>query len=187
MTVNINLRKAHALQTSILEKLKALEPIKEVRLNQFEHTTDILSNAKSDAMSKIDRKVKLLDTLYSIRTFMAEANSRNEIDKSLTNIAYFDKIIQLYQSLVDSPVRLSNEFIDGKILKMKNAKEESFHDQHFTTGLFTQEELKDFESKVTEFKRQKQALQDRILALNLTCELVLSDLMVETLQSEGLL
>jgi uncharacterized protein YdcH (DUF465 family) len=90
------------------------------------------------------------------------------------------------KEMSDMPVIL------GKLMKIRERKEESRRslygaDDTVSTSIVSQEQINQAKAEIQNLKKQKQKLNDEILELNIKTEIPLSDEVVNTLQSEGLI
>lgn len=190
--MKISLRKANVLQNDINETVKTISIVDSVSINEFQNAEDVISAKALESVNAYQRKLRLINALYSIRSVVAEANATSGISKRLTEIAHLDKILVLNQQLAGFTVRTEPAIVAGKLDKIRNRKEESArslygHADEVSTGIFNQETVNDFKATVNKLKKDKQKLQDEILELNVRTEVAISDQAVQTLVSEGLL
>lgn len=190
--MEITLRKANALQNNVNDLLKGISVVDTVTLNEFEDAEVVLSNKAREARVSFDRQVALTKALYDIRTEVANANHFSRITTMLTQVALLDKLIGFNQKMAERQVRVSPEVVQGKVQKLRTAKEDSrlsLYDRYneFTSGVTTDAEVKEFKDRVSALKREKQALQDQILEANVSTKVNLSEVTANVLRSEGLL
>lgn len=190
--MNINLRKANALQNSINELLKNIASVDAINLNEFEHAEAKITTAQAESLKAHQRQVNLVEALYDIRSNVAQANTTAGITELLTRVARLDKLISLNQKMAERGVRLSAEVIEGKLNKIRNSKDEGrslVYDRYneVSTGLATDADNQTYREVVAGYKREKQRLQDAILEANVRTEIGLDSLTENTLRTEGLI
>jgi hypothetical protein len=190
--MKISLRKASVLQNSINDAIKTISIADSVSINEFQNAEDVISAKALETVNAYQRKLKLINALYSIRSAVAEANATAGISKRLTEIAHLDKILVLNQQMAGFTVRTEPAIVAGKLDKIRNRKEENArslygYSDEVSTGVFNQDTINDFKSTANKLKKDKQKLQDEILELNVRTEIIISEQAVQTLVSEGLL
>lgn len=189
--MKISLRKANVLQNSINDAIKTISIADSVSINEFQVAEDVISAKALESVNAYQRKLRLINALYSIRSAVAEANAIAGISKRLTEIAHLDKILVLNQQMAGFTVRTEPAIIAGKLDKIRNRKDDVRsiygHNDEVSTGIFSQETINDFKATANKLKKDKQKLQDEILELNVRTEIVLSEPAVQTLLSEGFL
>ena len=187
--MKITLRKAAVLQNAINDALKQIEIKTEISLTEFHKPEDEIARAAADVSAGIRRRDRLIGALLDIRQSVADANHNAGINENLTLVASLEKQIQFYTGLAGMEVRQSADVLAGKLRKIAESKSERLYGYNDTvnTSVFTAEDIAGIKKTVSELKKSKQQLQDRILELNVRTEITLSDETVATLQAEGLL
>ncbi len=190
--MNITLRKANAVQNSIQEAIKGINPPKNIELNEFQDVMAELEKANKAVFEADNRKQKLLLALYNIRGLTGTANASTNINMNLAKAAFIDKRISQLEELSKQNALGSIEVIKGKLEKIKNLKDEARsrvfgYNDTVTTSVITQEQIDQAKAEILNLKKQKQKLNDEILELNIKTEIPLSEDVVQTLQAEGLL
>jgi hypothetical protein len=192
MGMNITLRKANAIQNSIQEAIKGINPPKSIELNEFQDVMAELEKANKAVFDADARKQKLLLALYNIRGLVGAANSTTIIDMNLAKAAFIDKRIAQLEEISKHDALGNIEVIKGKLEKIKNLKDEARsrvfgYGDTITTSVITKEQIDQAKGEILNLKKQKQKLNDEILELNIKTEIPLSDDVVATLQAEGLI
>jgi hypothetical protein len=186
--MKITLRKANTVQAAINEALKALELRTTVVLNEFEKAESQIAVVRDKFNENLETRNRLVTALYEIRRAVANTNANAGINDLLAEVAQIEKQLAFYNGLVRSGAQLSDSVINGRLERVRNAKEERFYGRdEITTSIFTEPEVDSFKRSVAEFKRQKQKLQDRLLELNVQTEIELSENVVNSLNSVDIL
>ena len=188
--MNITLRKASALQNAINETLKGLEVTTTVTVDEFQDAGAVIAAKRNEVSQTVVRKAGLLDVLYAVRKGVAAANATAGITDLLAEVAQLDKRIQLQNALASASVQLEAAVLDGRLNRLREQTGEARlyrHTSGVETGLFTQEEIAAAKAELADLKKRKQALQDRLLELNVGTTVALSEKSVIVLQQEGLL
>ena len=190
--MNISLRKSNALQLAIQETIRSIKITHSVSLNEFQDVVAELHRANSELFANDARRQKLLLALYNIRGLVGTANASSGIDLKLAQAAFIDKRLAQLNELASSNKIEDLAVLQGKLEKIKNRKEESARslygrDDEVTTGVISAEQFTQIKSEIQNLKKQKQKINDEVLALNINTEIPLSDDVVATLTSEGLI
>jgi len=189
--MNISLRKASALQNSINDAIKSISLTTDITVNEFQSPEAELAFARETFKTNLARRDALFTALYAIRKEVSSANHTAGVDQRLADIAHLDKQIQNYTALAGKEVETSMTVITGKLDKIRNRKEDSRsiygNPDTVSTSVLTEADLKAFKANLSQQKKAKQKLQDEVLELNVRTEIALSNEVVATLNSEGLL
>ena len=190
--MNITLRKANAVQNSINETIREIKIETSIELNEFQNTTAELQAANNALFTNDARRQKMLLALYNIRGLVGTANAQSGIDMKLATAAFLDKRIGQLEELSRAEVVTDLEVIDGKLAKIKNLKDEARsrvfgYGDTVKTGIISKDQLQQIKSEIKNLKKQKQKINDEILELNIKTEIPLSEEVVNTLTTEGLL
>lgn len=190
--MEITLRKANAIQASINEVIKSLDFKPNVEVNEFHNVNDLLVLEHTNFMQSVTRRTDLLDSLYEIRDLVAKANA-TEIDSILTKIARLEKDISFFFDLVKTSPREDMGVIEGKLNKIRNRPQPSdpygygHHRDEIVVSVLTESDISGYKASVANLKRQKQNLQDRLLELNVSTKITLSQQTVQVLAAEHIL
>jgi len=188
--MNITLRKASALQNAINETLKGLEVTTTATVDEFQDAGAVIAAKRNEVSQTVVRKAGLLDVLYAVRKGVAAANATAGITDLLAEVAQLDKRIQLQNALASASVQLEAAVLDGRLTRLREQTGEARlyrHTSGVETGVFTQDEIAAAKAELADLKKRKQALQDRLLELNVGTTVALSEKSIIVLQQEGLL
>jgi hypothetical protein len=191
--MNITLRKANAVQTSINDILKGMSFTTEVSINEFQVPNFEISMVESEFAKNLARRDALLTALYEIRKLVSKGNDVSTISDHLADVALLDKHIQFFTELAGKSVKESTAVISGKLEKIRSGKEDARRNIYgigsdtVTTSVLEKSDIDGFKAMVSQFKKQKQTVQDQILEMNVRTELPVSDATIKTLQDENIL
>ncbi len=190
--MNISLRKASALQNSINDAIKSIKIETSLTLNEFQDVAQELKNANDTLFNNDNRRQRLLLALYNIRGLVGTANAQSGIDLKLATAAFVDKRISQLEGLVVDPVT-NLAVITGKLEKIRNDNSDTGrrssiygYTDTVSTNVIGHEQLDAISAEIKNLKKQKQKINDEVLELNIRTEIPLSEEVVATLQSEGL-
>ena len=191
--MNISLRKASAIQNSINEAIKGIKIDLNIELNEFQDVQTALVKANETLFTNDSRRQRLLLALYNIRGLVGAANAESGVDMKLATAAFIDKRVGQLETLAGAEAVTDLAVITGKLDKIKNHENENSRRSIYgyvdtvTTSVISQEQLDQVKAEIKNLKKQKQKLNDEILELNIKTEVPLSEDVVTTLQSEGLI
>ena len=173
--MQVTLRKANKIQHSILEAIKGLDFTTSVRVNEFEDAGEQIKAVRDVFFTHRATREKLVGALYEIRKAVARANCENSVNDMLADVAMLEKQIQFVSTYADQKPRESDAVLNGKLDKLKKAKDDYYRSDEVSTGIFSKEEVTEFKRELAELKRQKQDLQDSLLELNVQTTIELDE------------
>lgn len=190
--MNISLRKANAIQNSILEAIRSLKIVAEIEINEFQDAVETLQKSNDQLFEADSRRQKLLLAYYNIRGLVGAANAQNGIDLNLTKAAFIDKRIQQLEEIANCKPVTSLEIIQGKLEKIRNRKDDASRsiygrEESVITSVVGEEQINQAKDEIKNLKKQKQKLNDDVLELNIKTEIPLSEDVVKTLTEEGII
>jgi hypothetical protein len=186
--MQVSLRKANALQVAINEALKGLEFKADVSINEFQNPAKELDNALATFNDNVNRRWNLISALYDIRTKVAAANAANNIDGLLADLARLEKDLVFFAPLAKANARTDIKIIQGKLEKIANRTEDSYYAKaEVETSIFNEDNLTQFRTYIADFKKKKQALQDKLLEVNVRTTVELASGTVEVLKAEDII
>lgn len=190
--MNINLRKANAVQNSIQDILKNIEIQLTVDINEFEDPASVLQAANDRLFANDARRQRLLLALYNIRGLVGTANASCGVDIALTKAAFLDRRIGQLQGFASAVPMKSIDVVKGQVEKLKTVVDTArsgFYgrEQTVSTSVIVQAQIDQARTEILNLKKQKQKLNDEVLELNIKTEVPLSEDVVKTLTTEGLI
>lgn len=191
--MKVSLRKSNTIQLAIQEAIKSIKIVHTVELNEFQDVMLELQRANTELFANDARRQQLLLALYNIRGLVSTANSSSGIDLKLAQAAFIDKRIVQLSDLLSAGKMVELTVLQGKLEKIKNRKEDSGRgmygrdDDTVATGVIAPAQLEQIRSEIQSLKKQKQKLNDEVLALNINTEIPFSNEVVDTLTKEGLI
>lgn len=185
--MNINLRKANALQHSIQEVINETEIKTSVTINEHEDPHAVLENANKVLMENDRKRALLLTVLYNIRGLTDQANHQSGISLLLTKSALAEKRIQQVSTLANSTKVTNLDVIKGRLEKIKARTDNDYGRDDVNTGIISEANIQSFKKELRDLKKQKQKYADEVLELNVKTEIPLSDDAVKILTEVGIL
>jgi len=189
----INLRKANALQSEIRKAISSSAVSDTVSVTEY--TTDIaggVEKAMADFATDVTRKVALNTALFNIRKSVAQANASVGISDILADVELIDAKMAVYSNVATKTVAKTLNEINARIEKMKTTptnENRIYGDRYNTveTSVVEQSTIDGAKFIVKQLKREKQTLQDKLLALNVNTTIIISDVDEMVLKLEGIL
>lgn len=186
--MNINLRKANALQNSIQDTINTIEMDSQIEINEFENPVDIIQVANDTFFGNDARRQKLLQAFYNIRALVAAANASSGISTNLAKAAFIEKRIQQLRSIAGQRPMTSMEVIKGRLERIKGRDDKDAYSRDtVSTSILGKDQIAQAKAEVKNLTKQKQKVQDETLDLNFKTEIPLSDDTVAILTEEGVL
>lgn len=190
--MDINLRKANAIQNAITETVNSIEIDTRIELNEFQDVAAELKKANDLLFANDARRQKLLLAFYNIRGLVGAANAQCGINTSLAKSAFVDKRISQLQEIAIAKPMTDLAVITGKIEKIRNRPEDNHANfygraEGVDTYVLSEEQIQEAKAEIKNLKKQKVKINDEILELNIKTEIPLSEDVVETLQAEGII
>jgi hypothetical protein len=186
--MNINLRKANAIQHSIMEAIKETEITTTVSISEHEEPEAVLERANKSLLENDRKQALLLTVMYNIRGLVAQANHESGISLILTKSALAEKRIQQLESLTRPSVKVVNlDVIKGRLEKIKTRKEDHYGRDTVDSGVVSEANFASFKKELLDLKKQKRKYADDVLELNVKTEIPLSEDAVKILTESGIL
>lgn len=189
--MNITLRKANALQNAIQDHIKTIEVKTSVSINEFQTPGSEMSRALDTVVANDQRRAALTEALYKVRALVGKQNVFVGVSDHLARAAYVDKRIAQLKSLVESSVAENIDVVNGKLEKIRNDKSDrgGFYGRQDSveTGVFTATQINGFKAEMQVLKKEKQAINDKVLELNIRTEINIDGDTAALLEREGLI
>jgi len=188
--MNINLRKANAIQNSIQDTINSIESSHSIEINEFQDPAKELQAANDLLIANDTRKQRLLQAFYNIRALVATANAGCGISTNLAKAAFIEKRIQQLGQLANCKPALDISIINGRLEKIKNRSSDSDYygrNESVSTSVIGQNQIDQAKAEIKSLKKQKQKINDENLDLNVKTEIPLSEDTVKVLTDEGIL
>jgi hypothetical protein len=186
--MNINLRKANAIQKQILDIVGEIELPGSVTINEFQDPELEISNAKVTLMDNDRKRAMLTTALYNIRGLVDQANHESGISLILTKSALAEKRIQQVRELTKLSPVTALDVINGRLEKIKARKSDEYYGRdEITSGVVGRKDIEAFKKELREIQKQKQKYADEVLELNVKTEVPLSEDTVKILTEAGIL
>lgn len=188
--MNITLRKANALQNAIQDHIKSIDLSVTVALNEFQDPAAAITAARGTLVKNDQRRADLTVAMYAIRALVGQCNASAGVSDLLSRAAYIDKRLGQLKGLTESTATEEMAVVKGKLDKLsagdKGGRLYGYSDT-VSVGVLTSEQLDQFKADASALKKEKQAINDKVLELNIRTEITLIEDVVKILQSEQLI
>lgn len=191
--MQINLRKANAVQSEIKKALSAVRLETSVTVTEFTDNVEATINkGATDLDAALVQKRRLIGALFEIRTAVGRANAGASIGDTLAAVEQIDQEMAVVSAMTTVKARTGLNEINARIEKAKaNTSERmSLYGDRLSaveTTVVDQTKIDAAKAEVKQMKRAKQALQDKLLQLNVNTLIELSEATTATLKDEGIL
>ena len=192
--MQINLRKANAIQAEIRRAISSVHAKDAVSITEFTSDVEaVLSRGTLEFMQALQRKEALNKALFQIRKAVGRANVECGISDVLADIESLDAQIAIKNQIANAAIRKDTSEINARIAKMKQSTGERaavlYGDRYNSveTTVVSENDVATAKSILKTMKRDRQALNDKLLQLNVNTLVELTDFTKLTLQEEGLI
>lgn len=193
--MQINLRKANAIQAEIKKVISAVKLETTVSVSEFTADVEaVLSKGELDFIQGINKKEALTKALFQIRAAVGRANVEAGISDVLAQAQQLDDIIGIKSAVTGVQERKEVSEINARIVKIKNSTGTDraavlYGDRYnvVETGVLKNDRIDQTRAEVKMLKRDRQELNDKLLSLNVNTLIQLTDPTIITLQTEGII
>lgn len=192
--MQINLRKASAIQNEIRKTLGTVKAESTVTVSEFTADVEaVVRKAELEFFETMLRKEALNKALYQIRAAVGKANAQVGISDTLAEVENLQATIALKQTVASMSPRKEFTEINARIVKMKqtsgNERSVLYGDRYNSveTTVVAEADIAKAKEEVKGLKRDLQGLNDKLLNLNVNTLIQLEDPTVITLRNEGLI
>ncbi|MGL6053490.1 MAG: hypothetical protein ACRC16_26540 [Aeromonas salmonicida] len=191
--MKISLRKAHALQQEIRRMMGEWSPSVVVKLDESvssDALPDLVESHRENYTAQLARYTALSETLSAIRARVATANQESGVDEMLSELAHLDRMIRLCADaagMIGEAVDAENTpAIQFKLDALRNQDRKSMYrmDSDVRVALRGRDEL---HCESSAFRRQRVAVNDRLLEANVGSKIELTDREVQVLRDSRLI
>lgn len=193
--MEINLRKANAIQAEIRRAINVSDAKDTVSVTEFtQNVSDEFNKAVNDFRMELTRKVALTTALFNIRKSVGEVNATVGINSILAEVQSIDAVMAIYSNVATKTQAKTLDEINARVDKIKNAPADAgrasiYGDRYNSveTSVVVAEQIAEAKEKVRQLKRQRQNLQDKLLALNVNTQITIAEADANVLKLEGIL
>lgn len=181
--MKLTLRKAAKVAQMMREAADNIRVQARIDLNEFSDPMQNLEAARAQAVKDNDEKINLLSAVYHLREQIGVVNATAGISSLMSQGAFIDAQIRILEDQSSSSnLRLSSEYIQGRLAKAKTATDTryGYHDD-LTSGVYTGEDASVMKQTLQHLRKEKVNIQDSILELNVNTSIEVDDEFKEVL------
>lgn len=183
--MQFNLRQLNGFQQALAEMLPSGSEVSGmVSINEFDDAKTQIEDKKDKVITAMEKYHEISSVVVKLRNLIARGNLESGVASILTFLSSLDKKITIYSMVTGSEVLKSFDHLNTRIEKLKVTDSYS---RTFNTGIFTREELDQFNSILRKMKKEKQAMKDKLLGANLNHMIEVSDEVVQVLSKYELI
>ena len=192
--MEINLRKANAIQAEVRRANNAVEA--KATVSVTEYTQDVAGEVNGASVVYqlgLQRKEQLTNALYNIRKSVASANATVGINIILGEVERIDQLINMLQGVASQTVAKPLDEVNARLEKMRTAPADTrsaIYGERYSNvevSVVTSEVVANAKARVKTLRRERQALQDKLLALNVNTLITVGEDDLAVLKEEGIL
>lgn len=186
--MRVTLRKSKALQQSIKEHLESIKPKVTVTLSQFDDAGKAVE-CSTELDGNYELSLRLIEALYEIRDKVAIKNAETGVSSYLSKVAMIEAQIRLLNPISKSETMRAEDQIDGMLDLLREGKVKVGFGQSATIDVSVVDSSVALESKsaLPDLKRERAEMLDKLLDLNASHKIELSEQAVQTLRDAGLI
>lgn len=176
--MKITLRKANAIQAAINSAIGDMREETQVSVNEFQTPAEEIEKARTAFWEFVGERGLMIDALYEIRNKVAEANATAGVNALLGEVAKVERNLNFYDSYSDQPVMADQKVIDGQHEKLKTRPVDAqsrYAPSTLTVSIFNDMEVKGFRAEAGKLKKERNAMKDKLLELNVSTKIELSE------------
>ena len=194
--MQVNLRKAAALQSEISSTLREIEVSPYLVFEDRDRVAEEMEEKTQEWKDNLLRKQTLNAVLYSIREKVGNANKASGVSKLLCEERRINADMHWIEAILDKCKGEKYYTADEIVAKLdqlekKGEDRETYFSRRnayaASSVLITKEELAEYRKEMSGLKKQLRKINDTLLELNISTEISLSDKEVTVLETEDLL
>lgn len=194
--MEINLRKANAIQAEIKRAINSVEMKDTISVSEF--CGDIAAEmvtGQDEYKFGLIRKEALTNALYNLRIGVGNANAVAGVGAILGQIELIDAKIKIFEGVANTRVKMMTlEELRMRLEKIRNAPAEQtavrygYSDRDSVgTGVVSKDTINDAKARIKQLRKEKQNLQDKLLSINVNALVSVSEADAKVLGDEGIL
>jgi hypothetical protein len=194
--MQVNLRKAAALQSEISSTLREIEVSPYLVFEDQDRVAEEMKEKTQEWKDNLLRKQTLNAVLYSIREKVGNANMASGVSKLLCEERRINADMHRIEAILDKCKGEKYYTADEIVAKLDQLEKKSEDRETYfsrrnayavSSVLITKEELAEYRKEMSGLKKQLRKINDTLLELNISTEISLSDKEVTVLETEDLL
>ena len=192
--MKITLRKASALQSAVSNLIGEIYARPVVSVDDESILAEEVAQAKEDYGTNLRRLRSLIEVEFSLRKAIGEMNHTSGVTNLLTQERETTELMSELENVVE---RVNGRYFTVEQMQAKFDK----HNQRVAlsgssymgrsisvdTDLISKEEVAELRKEMLSLKRKRQAVNDRVLEINVSTHITLTDEEEKILMDEGLI
>lgn len=181
--MQLNLRKAHALQQSIADYLSESKVSPKVKLEEFQDPESHISIQDHKFNEFIKSFNILTEIRYEIRKKISRMNVESGISDQLADLAFHEKNLELYENIISAGTGKPLTEIKGKLSKLENSEPAPEPMSSFgrraepsntiVTSVLSDNDISDFKNEAALTKNRIKEIKDDLLLKNINTNIEL--------------
>lgn len=176
--MKLTLRKANALQLLINEQISATSISTQVSVGKYDDPIAAVIHAGEVFQASLAKTRFLLEVLYSIREKVAKSSHAAGVSTILSEVAHIDKLTGVLKPLASTSsfAPAENVLLEAHADLKKEVSQASYSQRAgaFQTGAIPQGWIPAYLKEISELRKRKQSLSDKLLELNIQNEIELA-------------
>lgn len=180
--MQVNLKKAAVLVEKLRMEIARSERVQfVVNINEFEDVDVAIANGRQKMFDAFVNAYSYYDALYGIRDKIAEKNAAFGVNSILNKIALVGKKLEVVEQYVNNIEGKPVDMVKAILVKVSE-KDRSSAQQYnsveygsVNAGILYKADIDNFKSAKKDLEKQRTALQETLLEVNMTAKITLSD------------
>lgn len=190
--MEITLRKASALLSSILETANSVTLAPTVLVDLFSAPYEAVSSASSKFDSDFGKKWDLFKIYYELREKLAITNALVGVSAALAEQKWIEKQLSIYKAFEGAKPALDTKTLSDKHFRLQEDRKlplsgYASRQENYLADVLSESLLKDFIKATSLLKLEKQRLSDRLLELNVKNTITLDESHISALKNFNLI
>lgn len=185
----ISLRRANALQSVIMETIANLPLTDVIQVGEFDNIAEVISVAGDQFSANFSARKSLWYIYYTLREAAAISNASVGISALLNEQVMLDRIITDLSEVNATSVVGNLSTLKAQQEKLQKRTDTSSYRsfETITTGVLSSDLLASAKAEIASLKKRKQAINDKLLELNVQTQIELDAEAEEILKSHNIL
>lgn len=193
--MKVSLRKASALSAALLDASRKISVTPTLSVSIYTQSGEAvlseIDTARSAMVTNIDSVLDLAKAGYDIRAAIGLANEKAGVNAILTEKAYLDSAEKTISALASAgSVRNPTvEILDRQLsnLQARAGGDNYYGGEDFSLNVINDDVRETLTNRLADIRRKKMEISDRLLSINLTTEIDLSQSVVDLLNKYKLI
>lgn len=186
--MKVNLRKANLIQKRLGEFAAEPVPATTINIDKYVNATEALATQRDGFARSILTKAVAIGLQYGIRNMIADANHNTGITEKIGELACLSKTAALYSSIKLNGLYPGDEAVLSQQADLSAAAQNGYYTKpQFAVSILEQDVVDDLARTIKAIKRSMKEIEDKLLELNLSNEIELTETDVKLLTDLSIL